>query len=163
MAISNAEARYNKEKNTWEYFSTAEGEKGQYVVSVRPNSQGEFEFFNYAETLDMVAHPELGVDASAAEILARMQETGIPKAMFVRRETVSKLIVKRYPAFGNNPGGLITVFKGYPSEVLYPYSTRGQANPLTPSAGIGLMDINIEKDKGLLRFIVIIKRMRTAI
>jgi len=140
--VSNAEARYNPEKKVWEYYSTAEEEKGRYIVSVRQNEQGEYFFHNYGEELNVVLHPELLADATFDEIAKTMKETGAVKYIPCFREGIKKLRVQFYPKFDNQPLALIIYPRVYPLDVYYPYLKEGQADPGYPLMVIILSDIN---------------------
>ena len=140
--VSNAEARYNPEKKVWEYYSTAEEEKGRYIVSVRQNEQGEYFFHNYGEELNVVLHPELLADATFDEIAKTMKETGAVKYIPCFREGIEKLKVQFFPKFDNQPLGLIIYPRVYPLDVYYPYLKEGQADPGYPLMVIILSDIN---------------------
>ncbi|HUV72361.1 MAG TPA: hypothetical protein VMW25_05105 [Clostridia bacterium] len=142
VEVSNTEVRYNQEKDVWEYYSTAEGEKGDYIVSVKPNEEGGCYFHNFAEEADVVLHPEVLSDATFNEIIEAMKKTGAVKYIPCSREGIRKLRVQTYPKFNNDPLGLIIYPNSYPLEVYYPYLKGGQANPGYPLMAIILADVN---------------------
>jgi hypothetical protein len=144
--VSNAEAKYNQEKKAWEYYSTAEEEKGQYIVSAKQSEKGEFFFHNFAEELDVILHPELLSDATFNEIIEAMKKTGAVKYIPCSRGGIKKLKVQRYQNFNNEPLGLVIYPNRYPLRVYYSHLRGGQANPGNPLMVIVLADVNQGKE-----------------
>ncbi|HUV72362.1 MAG TPA: hypothetical protein VMW25_05110 [Clostridia bacterium] len=151
VEVSNTEARFNQDfdngegnpKGRWEYYSTAEGEKDNYIVSVKQNEEGECYFHNFAEEVDVVLHPELLSDATFNEIIEVMKKTGAVKYIPCSGEGIRKLKVQMY---GTEPGALIIYPKLYPLRVYYSHFKGGQANPGYPLMAIILADVNQGKE-----------------
>jgi hypothetical protein len=131
IPVSNAEIRYNPQKESWEYYSQTEGKKGAYVVSIRQNEKGESEFHSFAEELIPRDHPELFMKASWNQIIRRMDETKSPKVLPVDVEKVSLLDVERTPVVGNEPYGLRIYFGEHPVTIYYPYAKASHTGPDT--------------------------------
>ena len=145
--VSNAEVRFNQEENRWEYYSTDSQEQDQYIVSVRQNTQGEYEFYNYAEELNVGAHPEVCVDATFAEIREIMIATGAVKYIPCSRKSITIVMVHRFPNYFDNAPVSLTVYPAhYPLKVYYPYLEGGQVDPGYPLKVICLSDVNNGKD-----------------
>lgn len=146
VPVSNTEAKYNEEKKAWEYYGTAEGNQGQYIVSVKQNEKGEYYFHNFAEEVNVKLHSELFSDASLGSIVETMKKTGAVKFIPCLRDGVEKLKVGRYADyFNNSPVGLIIYPNHYPLRVYYPYLEGGQVNPGTSGMTLALSDINAGK------------------
>lgn len=111
--VSSAVARFNETEKVWQYFSTDSQEQDQYIVSVREGEAG-YEYFDYAEELRPILHPELFQEATIAGIRARMEETGMVKVLPCDISRVELLSVHRYPNAGNKPDGLDIFPADYP-------------------------------------------------
>lgn len=141
VPISNAEAKYDADSRTWQYFSTAKEDKGKYIVSVKQNKEGEYEFYNFAEKVLPPLHPEIFVKSTWAQMARRMRETGAVKALFCDIGKVSSLEVIRYTA-SNVPAGLMFDFREYPVVISHPYLKEAQANPEILAMGVYLDGVN---------------------
>ena len=142
VPISNAEAKYDAASRTWQYFSTGKEDKGEYIVSVKQNKEGEYEFYNFAEKVLPPLHPEIFVKSTWAQMARRMRETGATKTLFCDIGKVSSLEVRRYTE-RNFPSGLDVVFRAHPVIVYYPYLKEGQVSPGIPSWSVSIFGINL--------------------
>ncbi|MGI5826101.1 MAG: hypothetical protein ACOX50_01660 [Patescibacteria group bacterium] len=154
--VSQAEVRFNEAydngidqdgnplpKGRYEYYSTAEGEEGQYICSVRQNEEGEYYFYDYTEgKIRPNLHPELFNRSTWEEIAV----AGAVKCLPFHMEDVEYFRVIRTDI--GFPCGLEIVFKQYPATIYWSYKKEGLSSlSFSPRCVIYLNDITGDLQK----------------